>query len=125
MKWEEVESKIMKSKFHQDYLYYKKQLPDPSSFCLEPSVGKPRGQIKNWRKTLPDGSCLHVLEFKNIYIVHRDRANPNDSIIKHIALDEPKLILLTFWIPMLELWRILFRCIYKKRQRNGENKCNY
>jgi len=56
-------------------------------------------------------------------VVHRDRANLNDSVVKHIALDEPRMIVLTFWLPLLELARVLFRVMWRKRMRARGSRC--
>lgn len=124
MNWDDVKRVMTRAPYHVDYLVPKSEVPDPRAYCLEPSFGRPRGQLRNWRATLPDGSCLHVLEFSRFYVVHRDRANLNDSVARHIALDEPRLIALTFWIPMLELLRLLFRLSYRKRLRARGDPCS-
>ncbi|MFP3080966.1 MAG: hypothetical protein RXN88_03445 [Acidilobus sp.] len=123
MDWETLERMMVKAPYHVDYIVPKDSMPSPEKACLEPSIGKYRGQLRNWRATLSDSSCLHVLEFKNIYVVHRDRANLNDSVVKHIALDEPRMIVLTFWLPLLELARVLFRVMWRKRMRARGSRC--
>ncbi len=123
MDWAEVARIMMRLPYHVDVIVRKDEVPSPRDYCMEPSIGKPRGQVSNWRATLPDGSCLHVLEYRNIYVVHRDRANLNDNIIRHIALDEPSAAIYLLWLPLLELVRILFRVLYRKRLAMSGSPC--
>ncbi|ADL18465.1 hypothetical protein ASAC_0057 [Acidilobus saccharovorans 345-15] len=123
MDWLAIERAMVKAPYHVDYVVPKDSVPRPEEQCLEPSFGKPRGQLRNWRATLSDGSCLHVLEFKHFYVVHRDRANLNDSVIRHVALDEPSMAVLSFWLPLLELLRALLRARRRKRLRAMGSPC--
>jgi len=124
--WQHVMEVLSRAPYHVDFLVYKDELPDPSSACLEPSWGRPRGQLRDWRVTLPDGSCMHVVEYRRLYVVHRDRANLNDSVVRHVALDEPKLILpLAVWLPFLELLRVLYRVARRRRLLKRGDPCAY
>ena len=113
----------MRRPFHVDYILRKDEVESPQEGCLEPSAGRPRGQLRNWRATLPDGSCMHVLEFKSVYVVHRDRANLNDSVLRHVALDEPRAMVYLLWLPLAELARLAFRAAYRKRLRARGSPC--
>ena len=69
---------------------------------------------------------MHVVEYRRLYVVHRDRANLNDSVVRHVALDEPKLILpLAVWLPLLELVRVLYRVARRKRLLTRGDPCAY
>ncbi len=125
MDWVDVAGVLTRLPYHVDFLLPKGGLPDPRSRCLEPSWGRRRGQVRDWRATLPDGSCMHVLEFKTIYVVHRDRANPNDSVIRHVAMDEPRLAPLVPLLPLLELLRALGRAIYRRNLARRGDPCAY
>ncbi|MGC9072036.1 MAG: hypothetical protein ACP5HK_05005 [Acidilobus sp.] len=125
MNWADVAGLLMRLPYHVDLLIYKRDVPSPREYCMEPSWGRPRGQVRNWRVTLPDGSCLHVLEYRSLYVVHRDRANLNESVVRHVALDEPSLALLSFWLPFLELIRVMARTLYRKRLALRGDPCAY
>ena len=46
---------------------------------------------KNYRLALPDGSCVHVEETKDHYIVHVDVKDPGLNPIDHLRQDAPGL----------------------------------
>ena len=123
--WPDVAKALMASPYHVSYVLPKSALPDPADSCLEPSFGRRRGQLRDWRATLPDGSCLHVLEYRSVYAVHRDRANPNDSVIRHVALDEPSLIALLPILPVLELLRVVGRALYRRGLARRGHPCAF
>lgn len=63
--------------------------PEDSGLFVK-SIGKPKGQIADWRSRSPrEGSTLsvHVVEFHDSYEVHTDMYDPMISPIKHLIYD--------------------------------------
>lgn len=58
----------------------------PSRAGFRRSLGMPRGQIADWRKTTGHG-CIHVREYRTWYAVHRDRVDPKVSVFGHLFKD--------------------------------------
>ncbi len=125
MDWADVAEALIRPPFYVSYVIPKSSLPDPAASCLEPSFGRRRGQLRDWRATLPDGSCMHVLEFKTIYVVHRDRANPNESVVRHVALDEPVMMVALPLLPLVELFRVLGRAEHRRRLARLGDPCAF
>lgn len=51
------------------------------------SIGLPTGQIRDWRKTLSGGECLHVHEHKTFYAAHVDLFDPAVAPLHHLIGD--------------------------------------
>ena len=60
-----------------------------------PSIGLPRGQLRDWRFP-PDSECrgLHVQEFEDRWEVHQDQVHPDCDPIEHVRRDAPVLWML-------------------------------
>ncbi len=118
LEWIEVERYLYNKPFHYHVLIKKVNIIHPKEFGYKRSFGEFNGEKFDWRKTLIDGSCIHVREYDTYYIIHRDRINPDDDLIRHIALDSLKSLpkLLPFIIPIL-LLKYNYKLIKKKRLR--------
>jgi len=68
----------------------KGKLDDPLKHGFRRSVGL-HLLHKHYRRTLPDGRCVHVEETKDHYIVHIDVTDPAVSPIGHLRRDAPGL----------------------------------
>ncbi len=71
------------------------RVPDPSeSGLFHRSVGERKGQIADWRASLPGSRRgVHAVEFDNYYSVHVDRFDPEKEPLKHLVVDSPKTLL--------------------------------
>jgi hypothetical protein len=54
------------------------------------SFGDSKDPIPHYRKTLPDGSGVHVLEYSNGYLLHWDYVDAITNPIGHIQFDAPQ-----------------------------------
>lgn len=87
MTWKEVGVHIQGCPFHEDYRILRNSIQHPSMEGFARSVGEIKGQLADWRKTLLDGTCLHVIEFPSKYVCHRDKKNPNEDPVGHLWAD--------------------------------------
>ena len=54
------------------------------------SVGKIRGQIRDYRSSIDKANCgIHVVEFLDRYEIHVDRFNPYKKPLEHLIVDSP------------------------------------
>ena len=93
--WTVIVSFISTQPFHLDYTYPKGALTHPSQSGFKQSSGELKGQVADWRMTLPDRSGVHVIEFQDAYVVHRDKRCPLVDRLGHIVQDAPH------WIPVI------------------------
>lgn len=70
-------------------------VPEPGkSGLFRRSIGEMKGQIADWRTTLPNSTRgIHVVEFEDHYSVHVDRFDPGKDPVRHLLLDSPKTLL--------------------------------
>jgi len=66
----------------------KHKLDDPLKHGFRRSIGLHINH-KHYRLTLPNGSCVHVEETKDHYIVHVDTTDPAVSPVGHLRCDAP------------------------------------
>ncbi|MFP3228433.1 MAG: hypothetical protein RXQ71_06550 [Caldisphaera sp.] len=117
---DEIENYLLHKPFHYHILIKKSYIKEPKTKGYKKSFGEYNGEKLDWRKTLIDGSCIHIREYNDYYIIHRDRVNPDDNLLKHIALDSLKdlPLVLPFLIPIL-LLRYNNKLIIKKKLRKS------
>jgi hypothetical protein len=52
------------------------------------SVGTPKGQVRDWRSTVPGSdSGIHVVEYRDRYEAHADRFDPSNKPLEHLIFD--------------------------------------
>lgn len=68
------------------------EVPGPEeSGLFRKSIGERKGQIADWRSTIPDSiRGIHVVEFEDHYSVHVDRFDPGKDPVRHLLVDSPK-----------------------------------
>ena len=88
-RWSNVLPSLMHQSLHQDFEIEKLSIEHPASAGFEQSLGELKGQDFDWRKTLADGTCVHVLEYPTCYVYHRDSRNPNTDPLGHLLEDAP------------------------------------
>lgn len=73
-------------------------IPTPEeSGLFRRSIGEMKGQIADWRATVPGSSRgVHAVEFEDHYSVHVDNFDPAKAPLKHLLLDSPKTIFSLF-----------------------------
>lgn len=55
------------------------------------SIGEPKGQIADWRFTMPwDSRSVHAVEYIDRYEIHVDKYDPAKHPIMHLVNDAPK-----------------------------------
>ncbi|MDP8003324.1 MAG: hypothetical protein ACP5I6_03075 [Caldisphaera sp.] len=118
MDWADIEHYLASKPFYYHVLIRKCNISNPKASGYKRSFGEYNGEKIDWRKTLINGTCIHIREYENYYIVHKDKVNPDDNLLKHIALDSLKNLplILPFIIPIL-LLRYNYKLILKKRLR--------
>lgn len=93
MNWSQIIQFLLKQPFHKDFQVEKKEVDHPSQAGFKKSAGEVKGQDADWRKGLPDGSCVHVLEYSTHYIFHRDKRDPEIDPLGHLSEDAPHWLL--------------------------------
>ncbi len=87
--WASRAAHLMKKPYHQDFRIEKGEIEHPTQAGFRKSLGEPKGQEADWRSTLPDGSCIHVLEYPGHYVFHKDKRNPDSDPWGHLWEDAP------------------------------------
>jgi hypothetical protein len=65
-------------------------LPTLEGYDLEETIlGDPKGCIKQYRNS----SGLHVREYSDRFVIHRDEVDPRDDPIGHLIRDSPETLL--------------------------------
>lgn len=54
------------------------------------SIGRPAGQIADYRRVIPGGKSVHVREYGNFYKIHWDHVDPSLDAIEHLRRDAPE-----------------------------------
>ncbi|MCL4323555.1 MAG: hypothetical protein M1498_03835 [Candidatus Thermoplasmatota archaeon] len=76
------------------------------------SVGEIKGQIADWRATVPEtGQCVHAVEYRDRYELHIDKYDPATNPVEHLLHDSPKYgtILLAGTFAVFAIARILLK----------------
>ena len=68
----------------------KDKLEDPVKAGFRRSIGL-HLRCRHYRRTLPDGRCVHVEETRDHYVVHIDETDPAVSAVGHLRKDAPGL----------------------------------
>lgn len=89
MTWASVLPALLRQSYHQDFEVKKESIEHPTDAGFRQSLGELKGQDADWRQTLPDGSCAHVLEYPAHYVYHRDKRNPDADPWGHLLEDAP------------------------------------
>jgi hypothetical protein len=87
MRWANVLPALLRQSYHRDFEVEKSSIEHPANAGFRQSLGELKGQ--DWRQTLPDGSCAHVLEYPTSYVYHRDIRNPDTDPWGHLLEDAP------------------------------------
>ena len=87
IQWKEINRQIIRLPYKENIEINKGTASHPLRSGFQKHYGAPKGQFADYRKCLPDGSCIHVLEYKNKYYIHRDRFDPRENMTKHILYD--------------------------------------
>ncbi len=54
------------------------------------SIGKIRGQIRDYRGSIDRANCgIHIVEFLDRYEVHVDKFDPHKKPLEHLIVDSP------------------------------------
>ena len=54
------------------------------------SIGRPAGQIADYRKATSRGKSIHVREYGSFYKIHWDHVDPSIDAIEHLRRDAPE-----------------------------------
>lgn len=57
------------------------------------SVGSPRGQIKDYRRRLPDDRGIHIRDYGDRMTMHWDHIDPSANLVGHLVRDAPLAVL--------------------------------
>lgn len=90
--WVAIINEVLKRKAHENIIVPKHEIVPPLEdpiIRFEETMGEPRGQLRDYEYTLPDGRRIHVREFNNYYEVHWDYVSPKIDPIGHLVLDAP------------------------------------
>lgn len=81
---------LKKIPHHHNFEVSKKTLQNLPKCFEETPLGEPKGGLRQYRG--PYGS--HVHEYRNIWIIHRDKVDPRFDPLGHLISDAPHVILL-------------------------------
>ena len=87
IQWKEINRQITRLPYKENIEVKKGAVSQPLRSGFQKHYGAPKGQFADYRKRLPDGSCIHVLEYKNKYYIHRDQCDPREDMLGHIFYD--------------------------------------
>jgi hypothetical protein len=89
MNWRQISDYLLHRPYYEKIRIDKGKIPHPSISGFIRSLGELKGQVADWRKSLKDGSCLHVEEYSTHYVVHRDKVDPHKNLLGHLVKDAP------------------------------------
>ena len=96
MFWNIREMEVLQRPCHEDVHFPKSGMPHPTTDGYSISVGEPKGQIEDYRKTIQNGKCIHLREYDTYYLAHWDIVNPHTNPLGHLLLDAPKWLFIGF-----------------------------
>ncbi len=99
--WGYIARVVLNQQEHTDLQIMKLSVPHPLEAGFRKGRGDYAGQKANYRLALPDGRGLHVKEYDDYYLIHRDRWDPSIDPLRHIIEDSPQ------WLPILGIGGIL------------------
>lgn len=68
----------------------KEVLPSIEECGFEETIlGDPKGSLKQYRNS----TCLHVREYRDSFVIHRDQVDPRIDPIGHLLKDSPETLL--------------------------------
>lgn len=106
--WEAINKVVLDKPAHEAVCVEKhSMLEPPESAGFRISFGAPQGQLRDFRKSLPDGRCIHVREFPERYCVHWDWRDPGVDPIGHLVRDAPSWLFLIAALSILYLLKEL------------------
>lgn len=83
--WEDIIARLRKVEVHRDLTVRKTELPShPSTFKARPGIPL---NATHYSKPLKGGGGIHLKEFSDRYMVHRDHADANEEPIQHLLKD--------------------------------------
>jgi hypothetical protein len=89
--WSDLIKKVQQMPPHVDLLVSRLQVEEPIRFGFRKSVGWRKGALTNWRLALPSGRCIHVREYRDIFKIHWDIADPRHNPLRHLMYDTRRL----------------------------------
>lgn len=92
--WEQVTTHVLSLPCHSDVNVDCSILPHPANAGFLESIGEPRGQIADYRKSTVDLKSIHVRVFGSFYAVHWDKKDPHVDPIGHLVEDAPLWVLI-------------------------------
>lgn len=84
---------------YHDFKVSKKIMQTLPKCFEETPLGEPKGEIRQYRG--PYGSHAH--EYKNTWIIHRDKVDPRFDPIGHLVNDAPHILVLGSFIALVFL----------------------
>lgn len=85
--WRVVREHVLLTDAGLNARFDKHMLPPPKEAGFRRSLGQDLRARKHWRRALPNGAGLHVLEFDDHYLVHWDRFDPQAHLLGHLWHD--------------------------------------
>jgi len=87
--WVSVGRDVLALPPRQDLKVWKFEVEDPTKHAFEVSAGALRGQLADYRLTLSDCRCIHVVEYADHFLVHWDEVSPKCDLVEHARRDAP------------------------------------
>ncbi|HIE34911.1 MAG TPA: hypothetical protein EYP79_01775 [Campylobacterales bacterium] len=87
--WGPYFTKLRTAAFYQPIRIPKSFVPHPSKVGFVKHLGELRGQLADWRKDIPSVGHVHVVEYADYYLVHKDKASLLSNPIGHLIYDAP------------------------------------
>jgi len=85
--WNKIIRQINHLPFKENIEVMKRRVSHPLRVGFKEHFGMPKGQIADYRKRMPNGQCVHVLEYRDKYYIHRDRIDPRKDPLGHAFYD--------------------------------------
>lgn len=88
--WNKIEDKVLNRPPRDEIEISKTSIVHPTnSGYKRSSMGSPKGQNIDYRKSLADNRGLHIREYKNNYKIHWDEKDPRKNPLVHLKKDAP------------------------------------
>lgn len=89
--WNEIEDQVLRRPPRDEIEISKNKIVHPKNSGYKiSSMGSPKGQSIDYRKSLADNRGLHIREYENKYKIHWDEKDPRENPLVHLKKDSPE-----------------------------------
>ena len=86
--WRRIIARVLRLPPGKSIRIPKGVVPRPETQGFIPTIGA-KINARHWELPLPDGGRVHVEEYDDFYLVHRDKVSPLINPVEHLRRDAP------------------------------------